>query len=300
MKFIDKIITSPDETREFVRSSEIDFDCRLSKTIRSIVRDKDVRCITLSGPTCAGKTTAAHKLVDEIRESGRNAKIISIDDFFRASGEIDVSDKTLDYDSVNAIDLEYFSECVINLFSGQAAMLPHFDFLVRKRTKHTEYMLSDKDVVIFEGIQAVYPEVTSLLAPYGFTSIFVNVTDDVLVNGTLFSKNDVRLARRIVRDARFRAASPEFTLHIWDSVRKNEEESIFPYVRPEAYILDSFQPFELFMIGQFVMPLLDTVPAESPYYGRSRILFDKFHSIRGNEIPPEYLSEDSLYHEFLG
>ena len=297
---IDKVIKTQSEARDFVRDCEMDFDQRLSASIRGIVRDRDMRCITLSGPTCAGKTTAAHKLTDEIKAIGRNAKIISIDDFFHASGEIDVLDKTLDYDSVDAIDLDYFSICVHSLLSGVPAMLPYFDFQVRKRTRYSEYRLDHRDVVIFEGIQAVYPEVTALLEPYGYKSIFVNVSEDVTVNGVLFSKNDIRLARRIVRDFRFRAASPEFTLHIWDNVRKNEEKNIFPHVRSEAYLLDSFQPFELFMIGQFVMPLLDTVPRESRYYRLSRDLFDKFYAIRGNEISPEYLSEDSLYREFLG
>ena len=54
------------------------------------------------------------------------------------------------------------------------------------------------------------------------------------------------------------------------------------------------------MIGQFVLPLLQTVPESSPYYPQARDLYDKFYAIRGNEISPDHLSEDSLYHEFLG
>lgn len=300
MLVIEKKIRSEREALEFVRHCEEDFDRRLSAAICGVLEDKSVRCITLSGPTCAGKTTAAHKLVDELKARGRTAKIVSIDDFFHASGEIDVIDRVVDYDSVAAIDLDYLSVCVSDLMEGRRAKLPFFDFQVRKRTKTHEYSLGENDVVIFEGIQAVYPEVTALLKPYGYKAVFVNVTEDVSVNGVCFTKNDVRLARRIVRDYRFRAASPEFTLHIWDSVRRNEDTSIFPNIGADAYLLDSFQPFEPFMIGQFIMPLLDTVRNESPYYENARNLYDRFYAIRGNEISPDCLSEDSLYHEFLG
>lgn len=300
MVFIDRQIQSDREARSFVRRCEEDFDQRLSAAIRSVTQDRSIRCVTLSGPTCAGKTTAAHKLVNEIKASGRSAKIISIDDFFHASGELDVIDRVVDYDSVAAIDLEYFGVCVRDLMEGRCVMLPYFDFQARRRTKLNEYILDKNDVVIFEGIQAVYPEVTELLEPYGYKGIFVNVTEDISVNGTHFTSHEVRLARRIVRDFRFRASSPEFTLHVWTTVRENEENNIFPNVRAGTHLLDSLQPFEPFMIGQFVIPLLETIKQESPYYGKARDLLERFYAIRGNEISPDCLSENSLYREFLG
>lgn len=300
MVVIDKKIQSDREALTFVRECEEDFDFRLSQLVHRVVEDNTTRCITLSGPTCAGKTTAAHKLVDEIVRSGRTAKIISIDDFFHSSGELDVMDRVVDYDSVAAIDLDCFAVCVNDLMSGKCAKLPYFDFQERRRTKFHEYVLGRSDVVIFEGIQAVYPEVTALLKPYGYKGIFVNVTENVTVNDVHFSRDEVRLARRIVRDYRFRAASPEFTLHLWKNVRDNEEKNIFPNVDADACLLDSFQAYEPFMIGQFVLPLLDTVKPSSPYYSMARDLYDRFYAIRGNEISPDFLSEDSLYREFLG
>lgn len=300
MVCIDKTIHSENDASAFVRECEMDFDQRLDGAMQSIIRNKDVRCITLSGPSCAGKTTAAHKLIDEIEATGRMAKIISIDDFFHERGELKVMEETIDYDSVAAIDLDYFGACVGDMISGRRTMLPRFDFLTGKRSGTTEYVPSKKDVLIFEGIQAVYPEITALLSEYAYKCIFVNVMQDVTVNGVHFTKNDIRLARRIVRDSKFRAASPEFTLHIWGNVRANEEKSIFPYVDKDAYLLETFQPYEPFMIGQFALPLLETVPENSPYYAQARDLYDKFFAIRGNEISPDHLSEDSLYHEFLG
>ena len=300
MIYIDKKVRSDREALEFVRACEADFDNRLSATIQSVIRDKNIRCITLSGPTCAGKTTAAHKLINEIESSGRLAKIISIDDFFYGSGEVDVLDKSIDYDSIAAIDLDYFGVCVKDLMEGRRTMLPHYDFKARMRSGLTEHILRKNEVLIFEGIQAVYPEVTCLLEEYAYKSIFVNVIDDVSVSGVAFSPNDIRLSRRIVRDSKFRAASPEFTLYVWDNVRRNEEHNIFPYVSDDTYFLDSFQPYELFMIGQYVIPLLETVPKGSPCFAAARDLHQRFCAIRGCEISPSCLSVDSLYHEFLG
>jgi len=300
MYYVNRKIRTPGEAAQFVRICEDNFTFRLERLVRSILGDPVPELITLSGPTCAGKTTTARKLTAGITASGKNAMVLSIDDFFHERTSPKLIGSEVDFDSVKAIDLELLGQCAETMLQGKRTMLPQYDFITGKRKTSREYVSTPDDIIIFEGIQAVYPEVTALFSAYPYKSIFINVTEDISVNGIVFTKTEIRLARRIVRDYRFRSASPEFTLDIWDNVRENEDNCIFPYAENCSYQINSLQPYEVFMIGQFAVPLLEEVPETSPHYEAANALKEKFIAVSGNDIDPACLSENSLYHEFLG
>jgi len=300
MFYVNRTIRSEREAAEFVRICDANFEHRLYQLVHSIVCDSTPEVITLSGPTCSGKTTAARMLTAEIESAGRKAMVLSIDDFFRDRSTLHSADGTADYDSVAAIDLDHLAVCTESMLSGKNTILPRYDFHTGTRSSSYEYICVPEDIIVFEGIQAVYPEVTALLSPYPHKSIFINVSDDITVNGVFFSRTDVRLVRRLVRDVRFRSTSPAFTMELWENVRKNEETNIFPYAGDCDYHINSLQPYELFMIGQYALPLLETIGKDSPYYEEAHTLADKFRCIEGNTIDPKHLSGGSLYHEFLG
>lgn len=300
MFYVNRTVCTPKQGADFVRICDQNFESRLNQLVHSIVHENTPEVITLSGPTCSGKTTTARKLTAEIHAAGKYAMVLSIDDFFYERNSPKLIGHEVDFDSVAAIDLPHLASCMETMLRGERTMLPRFDFQSGKRTESYEYVSQPDDIIIFEGIQAVYPEVTSLLNAYPYKSIFINVTEDITVNGVLFTKTEVRLARRLVRDFRFRSASPDFTLELWENVRCNEEENIFPYMSGCDYTINSLQPYELFMIGQFAIPLLEKIESSSPHYAAAHSLLEKFLALQGNEIDPACLGEGSLYHEFLG
>ena len=53
-----KKFESIQEIESFVKESELDFETRLESAVLKACEDKNIRLITLSGPTCAGKTTS--------------------------------------------------------------------------------------------------------------------------------------------------------------------------------------------------------------------------------------------------
>ena len=61
-------------------------DERLEKSMEEIAAeicaDGNIKVLRLIGPTCAGKTTAAKKLVIEFSLLGHNTHIVSVDDFY--------------------------------------------------------------------------------------------------------------------------------------------------------------------------------------------------------------------------
>ncbi len=300
MVCVNRNIRTPDEGADFVRLCDRNFEYRLSQLVHNVVHTEKLESILLSGPTCSGKTTAARKLIEEITASGKVAKVFSIDDFYLNRSDMPVINGRVDFDSVASIDLELLGSCVDRMLRELPATLPRFDFVSGTRSGSYEYTCTPDDILVFEGIQAVYPEVTALFRGYVNESVFISVLDDITVNGVLFSANEVRLARRLVRDYRFRAAAPEITLEMWEGVRDNEDRNIFPNAGACRYIINSLQPYELFMLGQFAVPLLESVPDSDPHAEQAQTMLEKFRAISGNDIDPACLPENSVYHEFLG
>ena len=302
----------PDEGIALVKANERDFDARLDAAAKAICTDcldHGVRVIRLSGPTCAGKTTTADKLTKVLEAAGRVVHPISIDDFFYGRDVLEAQadrrpDKKLDYDSVEAIDLQALSVCVRELLEKGSTHIPIFNFVTGYAEGYRELTIPEGEeaVFLFEGIQAVYPEVAALFTGVSERSIFINVMKETVLvdeNGAerVFAPEDIRLLRRLVRDEAKRGTAPDFTLTLWHSVRDNEVRSILPHAATCDYGIDSNMAFDIHMLT----PHLRRIFSEKPCDGdevewAQRILA----SIRGVEgIPSDCLAPNSLYHEFI-
>ncbi|MBR7101532.1 MAG: hypothetical protein IKC74_04520 [Clostridia bacterium] len=268
--------------------------------ISARVQESGADIILLSGPTCSGKTTLANKIIDDYTENGKDVKVVSIDDFFNDREGIRVvkENEKIDYDSVDALDFECLEKCVYDLETKREFSVPRYDFLTQKRVGYETFKMNENTVVIFEGIQAVYPEIYGLFSNYDHIGIFTNVDNDVMVNGVHFSRDDIRLSRRIVRDRKFRGATADFSLYLWESVRENEDKNIYPNKNICKIQMDSFLDYELFVIKKYIIEVLKDVLPESKYYGKATELRNKFLSLP--EISFDYVPADSLYTEFLG
>ena len=297
-----KRFRSLEDAKTFVQNSEQEFENRLTLTVEKVCENKDIRLIGLSGPTCSGKTTTAKKLISKLTELGKNVHVVSIDDFFydreiliaRADKDPDIE---VDYDSEDTIDFDALKECIAEVFSDEATQVPKYDFVLGKRTGYVTIAPDDNDLFIFEGIQAIYPNVTALFHQYNYKSVYICVESPIDVDGTIFEPNELRLMRRIVRDYKFRGASPEFTLYLWDSVRANEEASIFPYVSGCDYFINSTLPFEVHLLSPYLKDILPRVPEDDPHKQIAENILRKLDGIEA--VSSEYLIPDSLCYEFI-
>lgn len=294
-------INSELEAEEFVHQCEAEFSRDLDEAIEHVFDVEDVKIITLSGPTCSGKTTTATKLTERIDNSGKNAVMLSIDDFFFDRTDRNIVDdegEAPDYDSVNAIDLDYLEEFTSGLLEGKKVRIPKFDFLEAKRTGYEEYTPDSKDIYIYEGIQAVYPEVTSLFGG-NYRSIYIILDEDVEYKGVVLDRNELRFLRRIVRDYKYRNATAEFSFHLWQTVRSNEEKNIFPYAKSDVYI-NSFLPYEPFIISHYAIDVLKTVPVDSQYRDEAEALMEKLRVFDNPYFSDRMVPDNSVFREFIG
>jgi len=290
---------SPQEQKNIVIRCEARFEADLDAVAAAVVATQGLRTLSITGPTCAGKTTTANKVIDALQRHGRRVQVVSIDDFYRnrACIEDGIEPEDVDFETIAAIDLAYLTECVEKILAGSLVRLPKYKFATGSRVGYEEYVPARGDIILFEGIQAIYPEVTALF-PQDNVSIFINTRRNIRVGETTFEPREIRLIRRLVRDRYFRDATPEFSFFLWDKVVANEDTSILPYAEGCTHIIDSAMEYEPGMMRPHLERVLAAVPQDSKYYPKTAEILAKIATVQS--ISCEYLPEKSVYREFLG
>lgn len=258
--------------------------------------------IALSGPTCSGKTTASERICHAFLARGIRVKTVSIDDFYidreilleraKAAG------KPIDFDSPTTIDLALLADCVHRLQRGEVAELPHYSFVEGKCDRYTSFCGKDADYILFEGIQAIYPNVLEILGEEGVVSVAIRPSTSIQIDGELFSSHELRFARRLVRDFRYRNAPPEYTFYLWEGVRANEELHILPYEDRVDFRIDSTMAYEPFVIRDYVLHYLSLLPADHRYQAAAEALKERYQKIPS--IDSKYVPDHSIFREFIG
>ena len=109
---------------------------------------------------------------------------------------------------------------------------------------------------------------------------------------------DGRLLRRMVRDARTRGTGAKRTLEMWNSVRRGEEQNIFPYQESADAMFNSATIFELAMLKIHAEPLLFGINKNDPEYFEAKRLLKFLGYFLG--IGDEDLPKNSIVREFAG
>ncbi len=290
------------KNEEWIKQCEDSFAQRFYDIARDICEKRHLRIVRLFGPTCSGKTTAAQILISLFKKHGKKAHVISIDDFFYGREALlqrsrEKGLKGIDYDSPDTIDCEALRRFAEEIFNSEEVHCPVFDFKEGRRTGYRTYTIDDDDIFIFEGIQANYPNVISMLSEHGSASIYIAPQEAVTAGGETFSPNELRFMRRLVRDYHFRGSSPEFTFMLWESVRANEEKNIFPYIDGTDYTVSSSMPYEIGVLKPYLCDIIGKMDKNDPHYGIAEEILRRVSGVE--EIPSELILEGMLYCEFV-
>lgn len=298
-----RLILSEEDKRNLVKDCEARFEKQLEDLCDGVCAQEGLRAIMLSGPTCAGKTTTANKLIRSLRAIGKDVHVVSVDDFYYDRMYLMARSEQLgcdvDFESIAAIDLPFFRMCMSSLLAGSKTLLPRYDFVLGRRSAYEAYQMTDNSILLVEGIQAIYPEICCIFANEKSVSVYISAERGIVCGNCKLTPTEVRLVRRLVRDSRKRGATAEFTFSIWKSVTDNEQKSILPYKNGVTYRLDSTMAYEPYLMRGFLLPLLQRdVPPSSPYYAVARLFMDRFADLP--DISPALLPDSSVYHEFIG
>ncbi|MDP3441671.1 MAG: nucleoside kinase, partial [Ignavibacteria bacterium] len=263
-------------------------------------RKEDVKVVFVSGPSSSGKTTFAKRLSIQLSVIGFKPQVISMDNYFidREKTPLD-KNGNYNFESPEAIDVQLLNENLNNLFTGKEIDLPKFSFTDGKRFYDgTKLKLEEKGLLVIEGIHALNPLISKSIEARRMMKVYVSALTPLSIDANnSIPSNDNRLIRRIVRDSLYRGYSALDTMQRWPSVRKGEEEHIFPFQEEADVMFNTALVFELGVLRRWAEPLLKEVPPTSVEYSEAvRLLkfFSYILPISEKEIPPT-----SILREFL-
>lgn len=283
----------------FINDAESRFESSVTELADRFTSDCDI--VLLAGPSSSGKTTTAGKIAQKIKNSGRNAYTLSLDDYYRNAADIPLTEKGLkDFENVSALDIDLIHRTFSDLIEKRTAQVPEFDFVSGTRKPETRKLeLKKDDLIIVEGIHALNPIITKGLDESHITKVYISVSSRVTDDSgrVIFSKRNLRLVRRMIRDYHYRNTSVEKTLSQWQEVLKGEDKYIFPFERNASFRIDSFHPYEPCLFKSEAVELLGTVGEDSGVYPIASELKNSFSEL--DTIDMSKLPADSLLREFV-
>ncbi len=264
-------------------------------------RRGDLRMILMAGPSSAGKTTFAKKLTNHLRVNGIQPVTVATDNYFVGPKQTPRDESgELDFEHVEAVDLELFNADMVKLINGRQVELPHFNFETKSREYHGHTLKIDNNhVVIIEGIHGLNPRLTEMVPAHRKFKVYINALTQLSVDfNNRISTTDNRLMRRMVRDHKYRGHSALETLRRWPSVRRGEKRWIFPFQRGADATFNSALDYELAILKPLVEPLLMQIKPSDPEYAESRRLTEFLLNFLG--APFELVPSSSILREYIG
>ena len=266
-----------------------------------IAARKGVRMVLIAGPSSSGKTTTCKRLSVQLVTCGLKPVPISLDDYF-VDREQTPRDENGDFDfeHLHALNIPLLNQQLEDLFSGQEVELPRYNFQQgRSEMSGRRLRLEPGQVLVVEGIHALNPELTAQIPEEQKYRVYASALTTILLdNHNYIPTTDNRLLRRIIRDYKYRGVSARESIRRWPSVRKGENRWIFPFQENADAMFNTAMIFELAVIKQQAMDVLEQVPENCDEYAEANRLRKFLRYIRN--IPETQIPPTSLLREFLG
>ena len=276
-------------------------ESKISQIARTIAENKDKKFIMIAGPSSSGKTTFSHRLSIQLAAHGLRPHPIAVDNYFvnREDTPLD-SEGNYNFECLEAIDVKQFNEDMTRLLQGEEVELPYFNFKTGQREYRGNFMkLGKEDVLVIEGIHCLNDKLSSSLPTESKFKIYISALTQLNIDEhNRIPTTDGRLIRRIVRDARTRGTSAKQTIAMWNSVRRGEEENIFPYQESADVMFNSALIYELAVLKLYAEPLLFSIGKDEPEYNEAKRLLKFLDYFLG--VPSESIPSNSILREFVG
>ena len=292
------------DASELIKLAEAFHELKIADIARRIAEANDsrgVRMALISGPSSSGKTTFSKRLGIQLRVRGLDPVLIALDDYFVDRDKTPIGENGKpDYEALEAIDLATLNDHLARLSRGESVEIPRYDFITGKRQWHDKPLkLTDRSILILEGIHALNPRLTPSVADGQKFKIYISCFTSVAMdNYSRIPTTDNRMLRRAIRDNATRGHNAQRTLEMWPDVRRGEERHIFPYQENADVMFNSSLFYEISVLRALAEPILREVPDTAREYAEAHRMLkflEHFTPITPDEIPPT-----SLLREFIG
>lgn len=274
---------------------------KLADIAASIAADRSRKFIMIAGPSSSGKTTTSYRLAIQLRAHGMMPHQISLDNYFVNREDTPLDENgNYNFECLEALDIEQFNKDMTALLNGKSVEIPSFNFKIGKREYNGEVKrLGPNDVLVIEGIHGLNDKLSYSLPKESRFKIYLSALTQLNIDEhNRIPTTDGRLIRRMVRDARTRGTIARKTIAMWSSVRRGEEENIFPFQEEADVMFNSALIYELAVLKQYAEPLLFGITPEYEEYAEAKRLLkflDYFLGVGAENIPI-----NSIAREFVG
>ena len=297
---LNKFISNAKAT-DVILESESYYDTELQRCADAILQKEDVKLILLAGPSSSGKTTTSKRLRNYLKARGLDVLQISVDNYF-VNREDTPKDEygNYDFESLYTVDLELFNKQLLELMDGKVIDMPVYNFVAGKREyRNNLVQLKKNQVMIVEGIHALNEKLTmSIEKKYKFKIYIAPLAHLAIDEHNHIHTTDIRKLRRIVRDSKTRGYGALDTLNMWTSIRKGEENNIYPFQDEAEMVINSSLIYEIGVLKVYVEPLLFCVNEDDAVYPEALRLINLLRNFL--PIPSDDVPIDSVLREFIG
>lgn len=276
-------------------------EMKISKIAEAIKNAGGKKFIMVAGPSSSGKTTFSYRLSIQLQAHGLKPHPIAVDNYFVDREKTPKDEKgNYNFESLYAIDLEQFNKDMTELMNGKIVDLPAFNFISGKREYKGNYLqLGADDILVIEGIHGLNDALSYSLPRESKYKIYISALTQLNIDEhNRIPTTDGRLLRRMVRDARTRGASARTTINMWPSVRKGEEENIFPFQEDADTMFNSALIYELAVLKLYAEPILFGIDRDCPEFVEAKRLLKFLDYFIGT--PSEVVPKNSILKEFVG
>lgn len=289
------------KVKQMILISEALQEGKISRIAEQISQQRDVKFVMIAGPSSSGKTTFSHRLSIQLAAHGLKPHPIAVDNYF-VNREDTPRDENGNYnfECLEAIDLELFNRDMNALLRGERVEIPRFNFKVGKREYKGDFLqMEPNDILVIEGIHSLNDKMSYSLPKESKFKIYISALTQLNVDEhNRIPTTDGRLIRRMVRDNRTRGTSARETIAMWPSVRRGENENIFPYQEEADVMFNSALIYELAVLKLYAEPLLFQIEKDDPEYQEAKRLLKFLDYFVG--IPSEDIPYNSILREFVG
>jgi uridine kinase len=298
------------EFDEIVRETDRAYNEDIT-TASGMIRERraGLKLVIVAGPSSSGKTTTTIKLTHLLTKMGMKLMPLTVDNYF-FDLELHPKDEHGDYDfeTPQALDLPQINEHLRRLIAGEAVRIPFYDFKTGKRhSDRTTMCVGPDEVILIDSLHGLYPDMTQGIEnDLKFRLYLEPLLQMKDGEGNYVRWTDLRLMRRMVRDAQYRAYNPQRTLEHWHYVRTSEKRNILPYISTADYVVNTGLPYELPVMRARLFELFERwvdeykdEPLRTDAFERATRVAKLLRAVTPvadeSAIPP-----DSLLREFIG
>ncbi len=237
------------EFAQIVQESDRCYEEDIDTAAQLIAERRDeLKLVIIAGPSSSGKTTTTIKLGQRLSKVGLSLITLNVDNYF-FNLELHPKDEfgDVDFETPQALDLALINEHLVRLIAGEEVLIPRYDFKTSKRHDAvTPMRIRPNDIVLIDSLHGLYPAMTQDISAERKFELYIETLLQMKgPDGRMIRWTDLRLMRRMVRDASFRARDPQRTLEHWHYVRSSEMRNIIPYANTTDYIINGALSYEL-------------------------------------------------------